>query len=132
MLVRVTGVDRPAMVRTTAGEGFLRSLTALSLPRPTWAVTTWQLGVTLLVAVQEAPLPEGVQRVVGPVHIQHDLLRCLGGPVREQLLRQSFEPPDVGHDVLLAVLPRLFEGAQLKPVDGAAADRHQTLDLVLN
>ena len=68
-----------------------------------------------------APFLLAVQRVVGRVHVQHDLLRGLRVCLQEQLHQQRVEPLRIGHDALVAVLPGLLGGAQLEPVEGAGA-----------
>ncbi len=80
-----------------------------------------EVAVAVVIAVEETPLLPAVQRVVGRVHIQDDLLRRRGVAVQEQLHQQRVEPLRVGHDALVAVLRGLLGGAQLEPVEGARA-----------
>ena len=48
-----------------------------------------EVAVAVVIAVEETPLLPAVQRVVGRVHIQDDLLRRRGVAVQEQLHQQG-------------------------------------------
>ena len=79
-----------------------------------------QVAVLPVVAMVEAPLLAAVQRHVGGVQVQHQLLRRRPEALREQLRQQRVEAPEVRHH--LAMLPvQARRRRQLQPVQRALA-----------
>ena len=50
-----------------------------------------QITVAIVIAVEEAPLLMPVQRIIGGVQVQHDLLRGLRVSFKEQLHQQPLD-----------------------------------------
>ena len=75
-----------------------------------------QVAVAVVVAVEEPPLLVAVQRVVGGVEIEHDLLRRPVVGVEEQIHEQRLDRRAVVGDPAVAVGPG---GAMLEPVERA-------------
>ena len=77
-----------------------------------------QVAVAVVVAVEEPPLLVAVQRVVGGVEVEHDLLRRALVGVEEQLDEQRLDRRAVVGDPAVAVD---LGGAVLEPVERALA-----------
>ena len=77
-----------------------------------------QVAVAVVVAVEEPPFLVAVQRVVGGVEIEHDLLRRLRVRVEEEVHEQRLDRRAVVGDPAVAVG---FRGTVLEPVERALA-----------
>ena len=80
-----------------------------------------QVAVVAVVAVEEAPLLVAVERVVGGVEIQHDLLRRLVMRVQEEPRRRTDRPPRCPRDLLVAVRLGGDRQPPLQPIQRALA-----------
>ena len=66
-----------------------------------------------------------VQRIVGRIEVEHDLLRCLAVGIKEQINEQTFNGTPVHGDLAVAVV----RGARrvLQPVQRALATQRRTV-----
>ena len=83
----------------------------------------WQIAVAVVVAVEEASLLMPVQRVVGGVEIEDDLLRRPLVHLQEQRHRQRLDRRSVIGDLVIA---RRFALAQFQPVQRRLAGHRRT------
>lgn len=83
-----------------------------------------QVAVALVVAVKEAPFLIAVQRIVGRVQVQRDLLRRLRMRLHKQIDEQPLDRRRIVRDLL--VVPR-GRAAQLQTVQRALAGKRRTV-----
>ena len=78
-----------------------------------------QVAVTVVIRVEVAPFLGAVQRVVGRVEIEDDLLGRRAVRLQEQRDQQTVDRRRVGGDPLVAVARRPVRDAELEPVERA-------------
>ena len=83
-----------------------------------------QLGVAVVVAVEEAAFLMPVQRVVGGVEIENDLLGRLPVRFQEQIDKQCFDLGPIPADPVVAGQLR---SAQLQPIERGFAGQRRAI-----
>jgi hypothetical protein len=83
-----------------------------------------QIAVAVVIAVKEAPFLMSVQRVVGGVEIEDDLLRPVLVRFQEQIDKQPLDPRPIPGDPVIA---RQLRPAQFQPVERALAGQRRTI-----
>src|SRR6516164_1208042 len=83
--------------------------------------------ILLVITVEEAARLIAVDRVVGGVEVQDDLLRRHGVGLEEQVDEESLDGASAARDLLVPALLVGPDGGQLEPVEGALAGQGFTL-----
>ena len=83
-----------------------------------------QIAIAVIIAVKEAPFLMAVQRVVGGVEVENDLLGRLPMRFQEQIDKQCFDLAAIPGNAVVAGHRR---PAQLQPVEGAFAGQWCTI-----
>jgi len=81
----------------------------------------WKKAILLVMAVEEAAELIAVDRVVGCVEVQHDLLRWHGVGLKEQLDEEPFDSSCAADDLLVPAILVGPDGGQFEPIEGALA-----------
>ena len=81
----------------------------------------WKKAILLVMAVEEAAELIAVDRVVGCVEVQHDLLRWHGVGLKEQLDEEPFDSSCAADDLLVSAILVGPDGGQFEPIEGALA-----------
>ena len=79
----------------------------------------WKKAILLVMAVEEAAELIAVDRVVGCVEVQHDLLRWHGVGLKEQLDEEPFDSSCAADDLLVPAILVGPDGGQFEPIEGA-------------